>query len=139
MSKPISLLLLVFILLTPVPVKAQQLYHELGGREGISNLVESLILEIATDERIIHYFADADIDRFHEMLTLHICEVTGGPCKYTGAPMPEVHRNMAISASEFNALVEDLIAAMEAEEIPVGTQNKLLAILAAMRDDVIRL
>ncbi|MDX1705097.1 group 1 truncated hemoglobin [Pseudidiomarina sp.] len=139
MSKPISLVLMLLLWLTPVPVKAQQLYQELGGRSGISQLVETFILEIAQDDRIIHYFANADIDRFHEMLTIHLCEVSGGPCKYEGAAMRNVHRGMAISTSEFNALVEDLIAAMEAEEIPVGTQNKLLAILAAMRDDIILL
>lgn len=139
MSKSISLVLVLLLWLTPVPAKAQQLYEELGGRSGISQLVETFILEIARDDRIIHYFANADIDRFHAMLTVHLCEVTGGPCTYEGTAMADVHRGMAISASEFNALVEDLIAAMEAEDIPVGTQNKLLAILAAMRDDIILL
>lgn len=128
------------LLMTPLAqAEKGSLYHQLGEYEGISQLMESFILEIAEDDRIIHHFENVDIDRFHKMLTEHICELSAGPCEYTGKPMPEVHLGMNISRAEFNALVEDLIQAMESEQIPVSAQNRLLAILAAMHKEVIHL
>jgi|SRR5690554_3536288 len=128
------------LLVTPLAqADKSSLYEELGEYEGISQLMESFILEIAEDDRIIHHFENVDIDRFHKMLTEHICELSAGPCEYTGKPMPEVHLGMNISRAEFNALVEDLMAAMESEQIPVSAQNKLLAILAALHKEVVHL
>ncbi|MFC0444507.1 group 1 truncated hemoglobin [Pseudidiomarina halophila] len=113
------------------------LYQELGAKQGISDLMAVFVLEIAQDERVIHHFDNVDIDRFHRMLSQHLCELTGGPCEYTGADMVEVHTGMAITRAEFNAIVEDLITAMEKEGIAVSTQNRLLAILAEFHGEIV--
>lgn len=115
------------------------LYQALGQQQGISALMETFILEIAEDERIIHHFENTDIERLHRMLTEQICELSGGPCTYSGDDMVTVHTGMKVTGAEFNALVEDLIAAMEQHDIAVSAQNRLLAILAAMHKEVVNL
>lgn len=115
-----------------------QLYDDLGELAGIHAIMETFVLNIAGDERVVHHFVNADIERFHAKISEHICELTGGPCVYSGAAMPEVHKGMNISRAEFNAIVENLIKAMETHHVRVDTQNQLLAILAAMHNDVIQ-
>ncbi|MGQ4276215.1 group I truncated hemoglobin [Pseudidiomarina sp. E22-M8] len=115
----------------------ETLYQELGAKQGISDLMASFVLEIAQDERVIKHFENVDIDRFHHMLSEHLCELTGGPCEYSGADMSEVHTGMAITRTEFNAIVEDLIIAMEKEGIATSTQNRLLAKLAEFHDEIV--
>ncbi|PWW16011.1 MULTISPECIES: group 1 truncated hemoglobin [Pseudidiomarina] len=126
---------------TIAPTGLQQgdnsLYLALGEYQGLSQLMEAFVLAIAVDERVIHHFERVDIERFHQMLTLHLCELTGGPCEYTGADMVEVHRGMRISSAEFNAVVENLITAMQQQQLSVSTQNRLLAILAAMQHEIV--
>lgn len=51
--------------------------------------------------------------------------------------MVEVHRGMRISSAEFNAVVENLITAMQQQQLSVSTQNRLLAILAAMQHEIV--
>ena len=51
--------------------------------------------------------------------------------------MADVHAGFDLTEADFNALVEDLIAAMEAERLPVTVQNRLLQRLAPMRADII--
>ena len=51
--------------------------------------------------------------------------------------MEQVHAGFDINETDFNALVEDLIAAMDEEGIPVRVQNRLLQRLVPMRDDII--
>ena len=44
---------------------------------------------------------------------------------------------MGVNPAAFNALVEDLIEAMEHCKVGTGAQNRLLALLAPMHADVI--
>ena len=66
-----------------------------------------------------------------------LCVETGGPCQPSGDSMEEVHKGLKLTRSDFNALVEDLIAAMETQGVPVPVQNRLLARLAPMRGQII--
>ncbi|GAB3291018.1 group I truncated hemoglobin [Pseudidiomarina andamanensis] len=131
--------LLGFIIMLALPANATErtLYDELGQQQGISQLMEAFILEIAEDERVIHHFENVDIDRFHRMLSEHICDLSGGPCDYSGESMVTVHTGMDISRAEFNAIVEHLMTAMDQQKLPVSTQNRLLAILASFHKEVI--
>ncbi len=113
------------------------LYDDLGGLEGITKTTERLLDYFAADPRIRPAFAHADMHRFSEQFSQHICEVSGGPCHYKGDSMVDVHRGMAISEGQFNAVVEAYIHAMTDRGISVSAQNRLLARLAAMREDII--
>lgn len=127
-------------LMTTLPVQADDsLYRALGEREGISNLMAEMLYEVAGDERIADQFAESDIDRVHEMLTEQVCEISGGPCTYSGDDMVKVHTGLNITDADFNALVECLYTAMERQEVPVSAQNRLLALLADMHHEVVGL
>ncbi len=120
------------------PPTNDRLYQELGGQAGITRIVEGMLLNIARDERIRHYFANVDIRRLHGLLIQKFCVDAGGPCRYQGASMAESHRGLNLQPADFNALVEDLQLAMQREGIPERVQNGLLARLAPQRGEVIR-
>ncbi|WLI32143.1 group 1 truncated hemoglobin [Pseudomonas rhodesiae] len=119
------------------PPKDDSLYRDLGAMPGITRIVEGMLLNIARDERIVERFRRIDIQRLRNKLIEQFCVEAGGPCTYTGDSMAESHKGQNVSRSDFNALVEDLIKAMDSEGIPVPTQNRLLARLARMRGEVI--
>ena len=112
------------------------LYQQLGEREGIANVVEDLLYLIVDDERINQQFKGIDVAQFHQNLTDQLCELSGGPCTYSGREMRELHADMAITDTQFNALVEDLILAMEKNNIATGAQNRLLKRLLPLYPDV---
>lgn len=113
------------------------LYRQLGGYKGISQLNTTFLLTIAKDRRISHYFERIDINHLHRRLTQQFCALAAGPCTYTGETMVDAHRRLHLHNADFNALVEDLVRAMEARNIPVGAQNRLLAKLAPMRPAIV--
>ncbi|MDI3356594.1 group 1 truncated hemoglobin [Pseudomonas sp. UYIF39] len=119
------------------PPKDDSLYRDLGERPGITRIVEGMLLKIARDERIVERFRKIDIQRLRDKLIEQFCVDAGGPCVYTGDSMAESHKGQNVSRSDFNALVEDLIAAMDEQGISVPVQNRLIARLAPMRPDVI--
>jgi len=114
-----------------------QLYADLGRDEGITRIVDEFLYGIGDDPRIIDLFADTDIDRFREKLTEQLCEVSGGPCRYSGDTMAESHRGLGIDDSHFNALVEDLVLAMQRAGTSISAQNRLLARLAPMHAEIV--
>lgn len=121
----------------PKPAADDSLFLAMGGQAGINRVVEGLLYRIADDERIVHHFAETDILRLQEKLQEQICVETGGPCEYTGDSMVDVHAGFDITEGDFNALVEDLLAAMEDEGLSVPVQNRLLQRLAPMRAEII--
>ncbi|MDR6680678.1 hemoglobin [Pseudomonas psychrotolerans] len=138
--KPWLLVALLTSLLgcTPQPPANDRLYQELGGQPGITRIVEGMLLNIARDERIRHYFANVDIGRLRRLLIQQFCAETGGPCRYQGASMAESHRGLNLQPADFNALVEDLQLAMQQQDVPQRTQNGLLARLAPQRGEMLR-
>ncbi len=114
----------------------QSLYQQLGQRAGIANIVEDLLYLIVDDERINQAFKGTDVKQFHRNLTDQLCELSGGPCTYTGRNMRKLHADMAITDTQFNALTENLILAMEQNQVPTGAQNRLLKALIPLYPDI---
>ncbi len=113
------------------------LYDQLGGEQGVVAIVDQFLAKLADDQRINHFFAETNLKRFREKLIEQFCALSGGPCTYTGDSMQQSHAGMGVNHAAFNALVEDLIEAMEHCKIATGAQNRLLALLAPMHKDII--
>jgi len=131
-----TVLLLAALLFSPLSF-AQSLYQELGEQQGIETIVEEMLYRVGGDERIAHHFDGVDIMRVHKLISEQVCDLSGGPCDYSGEDMKTSHRNMGVDNGDFNALVEHLIAAMEKEGISVAAQNQLLGLLAPMHGDIV--
>ncbi|WP_213999352.1 group 1 truncated hemoglobin [Arsukibacterium sp.] len=112
------------------------LYQRLGAEQGIEAIVDGLLYEIEHDERIVHHFADSDIGRFRAMLAEQLCDLSGGPCQYSGSTMQESHTGFNITLADYDALVEGLIKVMQRQQISIADQNALLALLAPMYKDI---
>ncbi|TMD63354.1 MAG: group 1 truncated hemoglobin [Chloroflexi bacterium] len=119
-----------------VPAMAS-LYERLGGLDAINAVVDSFVARCAGDERINPKFARTEVPRLKKMLVDQVCEATGGPCTYTGRDMRETHDGMGVTAGEFGALVEDLVATLDEFDVPKAEQDELLGLLAPMRGDIV--
>jgi hemoglobin len=120
----------------------KSLYARLVGKNAITAVVDEFVGIVANDARINSFFADAAKDpqrlaAFKMKLVDQICQGTGGPCKYRGKDMKTAHTGMNITEEHFNALVEDLVAALNKFNVPEAEKNELLAILGPMKADIV--
>ncbi|WP_244850632.1 group 1 truncated hemoglobin [Caballeronia sp. SL2Y3] len=112
------------------------LYRQFGEQAGLTRIVDDLYDNVLADPRTAPYFENAPIKRIKTKLVEQFCVLLGGPCEYTGRPMRRTHEGQNIDRAAFDALVEDLQAAMDKNGVPFRAQNKLLAKLAPMYRDV---
>src|SRR5215210_1724888 len=96
----------------------KSLYDRLGGEGAISAVVDEFAKNVLADARINKKFAHSDANRLVTNLKAFVCSATGGPQKYEGLSMKESHHHMGVTEGEFNALVEDLVKALDKFNVP---------------------
>ncbi|MCC7504368.1 MAG: group 1 truncated hemoglobin [Saprospiraceae bacterium] len=125
-----------------VPAPDPTLYERLGGINAISAVVDQFLANVVADNRINARFAPTVADQYRTQLLRNnlidqVCAGAGGPCQYKGKNMLDAHTGMNITEAEFNALVEDLVAALDQFSVPEREKGELLAILGPMKSDIV--
>jgi len=100
-------------------------------------VVDDFIANVAADPAINRRFARTNIPKLKAGLADQICAASGGPCKYTGGSMLEVHKGMDITDNEFNAMVVDMDKTLRKFGVPKKEYDELMAILASTRGDIV--
>jgi hemoglobin len=73
--------------------------------------------------------------KFH--VTTLVCEATGGPCRYVGRSMKEAHKHLNISEGQWQAMVADFKATLDAFKVPAQEQKELIAIVEGTKADIV--
>jgi hemoglobin len=115
----------------------KSLYDRLGGKDAITAVVDKFVGIVVADDRINGFFKNADAANLKKQLVDQICAATGGPCTYTGKDMKTAHAGMGVKEADFNALVEDLVKALDEFKVPEKEKGELLGALGSMKADIV--
>jgi hemoglobin len=66
-----------------------------------------------------------------------VCRATGGPQKYTGRSMYELHKDMKITGPEWDAFMDDFQQTLDKFSVPAQEQAELKAIVDSTRADIV--
>ena len=131
-------LLLAFLCLSSgIAAARATLYVRLGGESGVAAIANSLIDRTAADPVAGRSFEGSNLKRIKRLLAEQLCAMSGGPCRYTGDSMREVHAGLHISEAEFYRMVDILRGILHERDIDQRSENELLAMLAPMKRDVV--
>ncbi len=123
--------------------KEKSLYERLGGVHGIATVVDDFIERVAANDSINANPAIKEprdrvpIAGIKHRVTELVCQVTGGPEKYNGRTMKEVHKDMNITEKEWDAMVADFKKTLDKFEVPEKEQNELFAIVESTKPDIV--
>ena len=117
--------------------QTKSLYDRLGSGDAINAITESWVARVGGDDRANGKFARTDIGRLKKEVADQLCEVTGGPCAYTGRSMRTTHDGMQVTAGEFEVVMQHLEAALDELNVPQTEQDELTGLLRPMRDDIV--
>ena len=125
----------------PTPTTAAaattSLYTRLGEEKSIQAVVDEFLVNVGGDTRINKFFANVDLKRLNMLLVQQISNAAGGPQKYTGRDMKSTHAGLKITKPDFDALVEDLVKALDKFKVPAQEKNELLTVLGGLQKDIV--
>ncbi len=118
------------------------LYQRLGGQEGIASIVEDIVAahmeNPVVGPRFRPYAEDpARLDELKDHLRKFLAQGSGGPEAYRGRTMPEAHRGMNVSVAEYMAAVDDIMAALDKNDVGESARKDVLAITYALKDEIV--
>jgi hemoglobin len=125
------------------PAEKPPLYDRLGGVYSIATVVDDFIDRVMADPRLN---ANPLVDEAHHrvppagfkyLVTEMVCWATGGPQKYTGKSMADSHSHLKITATEWEAFLDDFQQTLDKFKVPAGEQGELKAIVDSTRSDIV--
>jgi hemoglobin len=129
---------------TPTAVKSaapKSLYERLGGVYGVAAVVDDFVDRLLADPLIKSNLKLAVAREHVAGLKFHItalvCEVSGGPEKYTGRSMPDSHANLHLGEKEWQAMMDDLDKSLDRFKVPATERGELVAIVASTKADIV--
>ncbi len=137
MKTTLALLTMAAALFAAPAFAADTLFADMGGQPGIDRLVDASVDNYLADDRIKDTFSESNMERVRAEFKVQFCQVAGGPCSYSGHNMAAAHKGLHLTNADFNAVVEDLQAAMTSCDISFATQNRFLARLAPYQHQVV--
>ena len=125
-------------------VTQPSLYERLGGAYSIATVVDDFIERLLVNATLNANPAINEARKrvpkaglkFH--VTAMVCEVSGGPCTYTGRAMKESHQHLNITQAEWDAMVVDFKATLNKFKVPQREQQELITIVGSTRNDIVR-
>ncbi|MFN0139151.1 MAG: group I truncated hemoglobin, partial [Pyrinomonadaceae bacterium] len=154
----VKLLALTAILIaTSMQVVAQtekSLYERLGGVFAISAVVDNFSDALVKNRMVGKNSKNQALRNWHRnnlgrlpglkfMRTLWVCEVTGGPFKYsptkpgsTPLGLENAHRDLKISPAEFDEVAAELGRTLDWAKVPAREKGEVLAAFAAHKGEV---
>lgn len=119
------------------PFAGDAMWRAFGEAAGVERIVADFVRRNQADPRIGDIFKGQDDVRLRRVLGEQFCYILGGGCTYTGRDMRAAHKDMGLQSADLAALVENLQAAMRANDVPFAAQNRFLARLAPMKRQVV--
>ena len=141
---------MAFVLATTIaPIApAQQtgtkpLYERLGGLKGVTVVVDDFINRLVANKTLNKNPAidagrkSAPAPYLKFQVSQLICELAGGPCKYTGKAMKESHAHLNISEKEWDVMAKEFQKSLDKFKVPAAEQKELFDIVGTTKADIV--
>jgi len=120
----------------------KSLYERLGGRDGISQIVDDTVEEHMNNTAINARFLPLkDQPEKLAVIKQHTIQFfsagSGGPPIYQGKDMVTAHKGMNISPAEYMHTIDDIFAALDKNSIDDDTKKDVLSILWSLKGMIV--
>jgi hemoglobin len=118
------------------------LFERLGGRKGISAIVEDTVeahmKNPAINARFLPVLKEPErLAKIKEHTIDFFSAGSGGPAAYSGRDMTTAHTGMNISSAEYMHAIDDIFSALDKHDINEDTKKDVLAILWSLKGMII--
>lgn len=116
---------------------SSSLYERLGGEEKIRTIAADIFDNHLQNQAVNARYADSDRDEVVRVVTEFICAGTGGPQTYSGKDMVAAHRGMNINETEYLAVMDDIMNALEKNSVGDQEKQEVLMIAYSLKGEIV--
>lgn len=119
------------------------LYERLGGLKGITVVVDDFINRLVANKTLNKNPAinagrkNSPAPYLKFQVSQLICELAGGPCKYTGQAMKESHAHLNISGKEWDVMAKEFQKSLDKFKVPAAEQKDLFDMVGKTKADIV--
>jgi hemoglobin len=118
------------------------LFERLGGEAGITTIVDDVVESHMTNPAVKARFLPLKDDTEHfKEVRQHLINFfimgSGGPNQYTGQDMHTAHKGMNINQGEYMCVIDDIMLALNNNNVDEQSKKDVLAILYSLKDQMI--
>jgi hemoglobin len=125
---------------TTTASSSPSLYRRLGGREGITGVVDQFWTNALADPRIGPAFKAlpaAKVGPLRTNLADFICENTGGPCAYGGRSMQEAHKGLKLAKEDVDACNAALAKALDQKGVGATEKTEVMTLVQGLMPTIV--
>ncbi len=111
----------------------QTLYDLLGGEPALRRIIERFVDRVFDDVMIGYLFRAADRERVKQKEFEHAAEHLGGPIRYTGRPLAQVHAPHRVRSGQFMRRVQLLKETLAEFGAPAPVVDHFIAHTLSLR------
>jgi len=117
----------------------ETLYSRLGGRTGIEAIASDIFDNHVKNPVVQKRYVNSNPQEVKRLVTEMCCAGFGGPEEYTGKDMISAHTGMNINNDEFIAVVDDVMSALDMNNVAQPEKDEILVILYSMKPEIVHL
>jgi hemoglobin len=120
----------------------KSLYERLGGAPSIAVVIDDFVERLWVNKVLNKNPKNKQAmgvkkPALKYLVTELVCQVTGGPQKYSGRPIKNVHAPLNISEKEWDAMVADFKKTLDKFKVPQKEQEELFTIVGSTKGDIV--
>jgi hemoglobin len=121
----------------------QSLYERIGGVNALAMVVDRFSDEIVKNPKLDvnpqlkEWNGSGQLPGLKFMRTLWLCQAAGGPFEYTGKEMGDAHKDLHITAEEFDEVGAEIASALDHFNVPDREKQEVLAAIVARKTEVV--
>lgn len=125
------------------PKEEKSLYERLGGLRNITPVVEDFVNHLFFHPSFNKNSAFNASRRqtppsyLKFQFTQLVCEMSGGPCVYSGPTMKEAHHPLKVTAADWETMTGELKKSLDKYKVPAAEQEELIELFNETKEDIV--
>lgn len=133
-------IVMLFVFAVNSSAQEKSLYQRLGGYDAIAAVTDDLIARLVQDKKLSEYFVGLSTSskkRLRQHLVDFLCQISGGPCVYTGRDMKTAHAGLGLDEEDWKIFVKLANETFDKFKVPERERNEVITALSGMKKDIV--
>lgn len=117
-------------------MNAASLYERIGGERVMAPLIAAFYERVLADPELRPFFEGVDMGTLRRMQHEFFAAALGGPLRYTGRPLAEVHAGLGIRPRHLQRFLDHLLETLKGHELAEDDVYDIFSRIALYADEI---